>query len=158
MKLGDTSLGLLLVVAGLAIFVQARTFPALGGMTVGPDLFPSIAAVGLMGCGVVIAVQGMIRGRAGRPPAVAEGPRIGRGGLIRLLAVPAAILFFGLALNPLGFHITAAVALFGLLVAFGIRILPSVAVAVPVTIVIHGVFYSLLRVPLPWGLLTPFAW
>lgn len=157
MKLGDTTLGLLLVVAGLAIFVQARTFPALGGMTVGPDLFPSIAAIGLMGCGAIIAVQGMIRGRAGRP-AIAEGARIGRGGLIRLLAVPAAILFFGLALNSLGFHITAAVALFGLLVAFGIRLLPAVAVAVPITIVIHGVFYSLLRVPLPWGLLTPVAW
>lgn len=157
MKLGDTALGLLLVVAGLAIFVQARTFPVLGGMTVGPDLFPSIAAAGLMGCGAVIAVQGMIRGRAGRP-AGTEGSPIGRGGLIRLLAVPAAILFFGLALNPLGFHITAAVALCGLLMAFGIRLLPAAAIAVPVTAIIHGVFYSLLRVPLPWGLLTPFAW
>jgi putative tricarboxylic transport membrane protein len=25
-------------------------------------------------------------------------------------------------------------------------------------LVIHFMFYKLLRVPLPWGLLTPYAW
>jgi putative tricarboxylic transport membrane protein len=26
------------------------------------------------------------------------------------------------------------------------------------TLVIHFAFYKLLRVPLPWGMLTPYAW
>jgi putative tricarboxylic transport membrane protein len=34
----------------------------------------------------------------------------------------------------------------------------SIVIAVIAALVIHFVFYKLLRVPLPWGLLTPFAW
>jgi putative tricarboxylic transport membrane protein len=34
----------------------------------------------------------------------------------------------------------------------------SILLAVVATLVVHFAFYKLLRVPLPWGLLTPFAW
>ena len=34
----------------------------------------------------------------------------------------------------------------------------ALVVAVVATLVIHFAFYKLLRVPLPWGLLTPWAW
>jgi putative tricarboxylic transport membrane protein len=30
--------------------------------------------------------------------------------------------------------------------------------AAGITMVVHYGFYSLLRVPLPWGVLTPWAW
>ena len=36
--------------------------------------------------------------------------------------------------------------------------LRALLLAVVVTLVIHFAFYKLLRVPLPWGLLTPYAW
>jgi len=31
-------------------------------------------------------------------------------------------------------------------------------VAVIATVLVHFAFYKLLRVPLPWGVLTPWAW
>ena len=34
----------------------------------------------------------------------------------------------------------------------------SVLFAVVATVLIHFAFYKLLRVPLPWGVLTPYAW
>ncbi|MBC8120090.1 MAG: tripartite tricarboxylate transporter TctB family protein, partial [Burkholderiaceae bacterium] len=34
----------------------------------------------------------------------------------------------------------------------------SIVIAVIATFVIHFAFYKLLRVPLPWGVLTNYAW
>ena len=34
----------------------------------------------------------------------------------------------------------------------------SLPVALVMTLLIHYAFYKLLRVPLPWGVLQPFAW
>jgi putative tricarboxylic transport membrane protein len=34
----------------------------------------------------------------------------------------------------------------------------AVLISLIATLVIHTAFYKLLRVPLPWGLLTPIAW
>ena len=34
----------------------------------------------------------------------------------------------------------------------------ALLLAVVATLVIHFAFYKLLRVPLPWGVLTPYAW
>lgn len=159
MRVNDRWMGLILVVAGLAVFLRARTFPTLGGMDYGPDLFPSIAAVGLAGCGLVIALGGRFRQTAPSGETVraeARGPM--RPGVVRLAAVPAAVLLVGLGLDPLGFHIAVGMALAGLLAAFGLRPAAAIGVAIPVIFAIHVVFYTILRVPLPWGLLTPVAW
>ena len=41
-----------------------------------------------------------------------------------------------------------------------LRVAPgrAVVMAIIATLLIHFAFYKLLRVPLPWGLLTPYAW
>ena len=36
--------------------------------------------------------------------------------------------------------------------------LSSIRIALVATLAVHFMFYKLLRVPLPWGVLTPFAW
>jgi len=41
---------------------------------------------------------------------------------------------------------------------FGMRAGGAVLLALPLVIGVHLLFYSLLRVPLPWGLLAPMAW
>jgi putative tricarboxylic transport membrane protein len=45
-----------------------------------------------------------------------------------------------------------------LFVAFGVRRIWIAPVALVATIVIHFGFYTLLRVPLPWGVLEAIAW
>jgi putative tricarboxylic transport membrane protein len=42
--------------------------------------------------------------------------------------------------------------------AFGVRRRVILPMAIAVTLTIHYMFYSVLRVPLPWGLLGGIAW
>jgi putative tricarboxylic transport membrane protein len=43
---------------------------------------------------------------------------------------------------------------------WALRVSPgrSLLIAMVGTLLIHTAFYKLLRVPLPWGVLTPYAW
>jgi len=66
--------------------------------------------------------------------------------------------FYIEAANWLGFLPTAVVILLALFLVLRVPPRRAVLIAVVATLVIHFAFYKLLRVPLPWGLLTPFAW
>jgi putative tricarboxylic transport membrane protein len=46
----------------------------------------------------------------------------------------------------------------GLMTVFGVPPRWTLPLAVGVTIAVHYVFYSWLRVPLPWGVLEGMAW
>ena len=93
-----------------------------------------------------------------------EPPRVGPDrGLARpraatgVLAVVAGILFYVLAVDRLGFHVTGLV-----LLAVWIRLLGAswrvTALVAPVaTLAIHFAFYKALRVPLPWGMFERWA-
>ena len=70
--------------------------------------------------------------------------------------VGAVIAYIVLA-DRVGFLIIGPLVLFALFIAYGVRPLTAIAVAIIVAFVIHYAFYKLLRVPLPWGVLTPFA-
>jgi putative tricarboxylic transport membrane protein len=59
---------------------------------------------------------------------------------------------------PLGFLITSLLILTALFRVLELPLARSVLIAVATTLVIHFAFYKLLRVPLPWGVLTPYAW
>ncbi len=155
MKVHDGVVGALLVLVGAVIFFTAQTFPKLAGLPYGPGLFPSIAAVGLAGCGLIIGLASLRH----RGPWLVLDPLLREPrGLMRLAAVPLVVLGFALGLDPLGFHLTALLSLIALLLVFGVGPVRAVLYALPVTVVTHAVFYSLLGVPLPWGLLRPFAW
>ena len=74
-----------------------------------------------------------------------------------VIGVLAGLLFYILAAEMLGFHITALA-----IVALWVRILGAswrvtILVALLAPLVIHLAFYKLLRVPLPWGLLERWA-
>jgi putative tricarboxylic transport membrane protein len=68
------------------------------------------------------------------------------------------LLFYILFSETLGYLIAAPLALAGYLFATGVRPLVALPVAVVVPLIIHYLFYTLLKVPLPWGLLTDYAW
>ena len=67
-------------------------------------------------------------------------------------------MFYIAASDRLGFLPTAVVILMALFSVLRVPPGRAVLVAVIATLVIHFAFYKLLRVPLPWGVLTPFAW
>ena len=155
MKLNPTLAGLLVLLAGLAIVAQARSFPSIPGQSIGPAFFPTIVGAGLLLCGLLL----IISGRRRRGPWLEAGEWMRRPRMIfNLLLVFADLIFYAVAVSSLGFFITAIVFLSVLMLAFQVprtRILP---LALVVTLVIHYAFYTLLRVPLPWGVLEGVAW
>lgn len=65
---------------------------------------------------------------------------------------------YALVVDTAGFFLTALVFLGGLFAAFGVARRWIMPIAAGVTLALHVVFYSLLRVPLPWGWLEGIGW
>ncbi|ODS57336.1 MAG: hypothetical protein ABS36_05445 [Acidobacteria bacterium SCN 69-37] len=155
MHLSDRLTGLLAALLGLAVILYARTFPPMLGQDIGPALFPSLVGAGLLIFGAVLAATDANLGArwvefapwTRRPRMVVNG-----------LLVMAMLGFYVVAVEPVGFLVTSIVFLGVLMRALGAPLRVTVPVAVVVSLVIHYVFYSLLRVPLPWGVLQGIAW
>ena len=75
-----------------------------------------------------------------------------------VLGVIGSVIFYIVAVDWLGFFLTSLIILAVLFRLFGVAIGRSIVIAAIATFVIHFAFYKLLRVPLPWGLFTNFAW
>ncbi len=156
MKLGDAASGLLSALLGVTVVLHARTFPPMPGQPVGPSLFPMLIGAGLIVAGVALILSGLRR-RSGAFMALeawARRPRM----LVNFALIIADLLFYALAVDRLGFLITAVLFLTVLFLAFGVRRARILPMAVAVTLVIHYGFCTLLRVPLPWGVLEGIAW
>ncbi|MDH5538970.1 MAG: tripartite tricarboxylate transporter TctB family protein, partial [Rhizobacter sp.] len=94
--------------------------------------------------------------RSGAPWQSASATR--RSGRIAAAVTIASLLFYLLASQLLGFIVSAALMLVAMLWAYGVRRALIVPVALVATLVIHTLFFKLLKVPLPWGWLAPVAW
>lgn len=157
MRLNDAVPGVFLILFALAEMAYTTTFPATFGQQIGPDLFPQLIGIGLLGCGVILVISGLAERE--RVPFVKVGVwATDRGAFINFLLVPAAPLLYILASDWLGFIPTALIILVTLLYRFGVSPLTSLALALATTLVIQQVFANVLLVPLPWGLLQPIAW
>jgi putative tricarboxylic transport membrane protein len=124
------------------------------GQRFGPAWFPGLIASGLGLCGFFLVLSGVRQ----------HGPWLAlpdwvnqRRPLLGVGSVIAGLLFYILAADALGFHITGIV-----LLTFWMRILGAswrmaAVAAVVATIAIHLSFYKMLRIPLPWGLFEQYA-
>jgi putative tricarboxylic transport membrane protein len=156
MKLGDALSGAVLVLLGIAIAAYAFRFPTMPGQAIGPSAFPLMIGSGLTVLGAVLAVAGA-QARGGwqiELESWIHKPRM----LLNFMLVVGSLLFYCFAVDALGFFITAFIFLTVLFVALGVTRVWIAPVALTVTLLIHYGFYSLLRVPLPWGVLEAIAW
>ncbi len=157
MKFNDAIIGVVLLALGAAVLFAIRGFPNIPGQPVGPALFPGLIAIGLCTTGALLVVSGW-RQRSHRPWLTwddwVRSPRH----IAALVVLLGSVVFYIAASNWLGFLPTAALILLALFVVLRVPPGRAVLLAVIATIVIHFAFYKLLRVPLPWGLLTPYAW
>jgi putative tricarboxylic transport membrane protein len=156
-RVNDALIGTLLIVFAVAMMAYTVTFPRMPGQDYGPALFPQVIGTAMVLCGILLVIRGIRAWRAEPLIAFGDWARSPRH-VFNLLLVLAALLFYILFSNDLGFVITAIIILLSLFLAFGVRAVVSVPLAVAVTLVIHYFFATLLRVPLPWGILTPYAW
>lgn len=157
MKVNDAISGLVLLALGLAVLLGIQGYPKIPGQPVGPALFPGIIAVGLCVGGLMLIVRGL-RTREVHPWLVwddwVRSPRH----VLAFAVVIGSVVFYVAAAQWLGFLLTSVLILVALFWSFDVPRGRIVPLAVLSTLAIHFAFYKLLRVPLPWGVLTPYAW
>jgi putative tricarboxylic transport membrane protein len=154
-KFNDALIGGCLVALAVAILVHIQAYPLIPGQQYGPALFPGVVAAGLGTCGLLLVRRG-VRSRAllvviadwMRSPALVGN----------FLAICAVLVFYIVFAASLGFIPTAALCLVALFVKLRVRVAPALVIAVVAALAMHTLFYKLLRVPLPWGVLERFAW
>lgn len=153
MQLSDRMTGGVLVVLGAAAAYGGSRLPAVPGQDVGPAAFPMLIGGGLVLCGLLIAFG--IGQAFEAPEEDAEGaPRFAG---LRALLPPALLVFYVLAVDRLGFLPTAAAMVLATALTFGARWRLALPLAIAAPLLVHLIFYKLLRVPLPAGLL-PAPW
>ena len=124
------------------------------GQKFGPAWFPGLIAAGLGICGFFLILSGWRqRGPWLALPAWAAQRRA----LLGVSSVIIGLLFYILAVDRLGFHITGVLLLASWMRILGASWRVAVVVAVVATVAIHLSFYKALRIPLPWGLLEQYA-
>jgi putative tricarboxylic transport membrane protein len=160
-KLNDAVWGALFLLLGVAILVHVQGFPGMPGQKVGPALFPGAIAGALCVCALILIVRGVAtRAENGdgaawlTADAWVRSPRH----LLAFALVIGANVFYIALVDRLGFIPTGIIYLAALFLVFGVRVANALVIAVVATLVIHYAFYKLLRVPLPWGPLTKWAW
>lgn len=172
MKVSDRITGLMLVVLGALAYWGGSKLPPVPGQQVGPDVFPMVIGAGLVICGVLIMI-GVGRtfeeeekiitsasGEVAKADAV-EPDRSFVAGFVaggwKVLLPPAALFFYYFASERLGFWLTATVMILVLAWSQGAKLKWAAMLAVLAPMFVHLVFYKLLRVPLPAGILN-FPW
>ena len=154
MRANDAIAGLVLIVLALAMMALTISFPAFPGQKYGPSLFPRILGSGIVICGLLLIAQGLRARRVGAPwieiaPWVTDGWRASS-----FLLVLAMLLLYIFAAETIGFIPIAIIFLGCLFLWLGVRPLHAAVIAPVATLVIFWFFASILRVPLPRGILT----
>lgn len=146
----DILFGILFVLLGSWIFLQAMTFPNLKGGYPGPGLFPQLLGILLVLTGLGIAIHAALKRALPQPLTLLQPPyREKVNALLVVLAVIAYILF----VDTVGFIPMGLVITIGLMLRTGVSLRWSLVVGIGVTIAIYVLFNRILHVPLPSGIL-----
>lgn len=155
MRVNDAIAGLLLIALSSAMIAVTLTFPPFPGQKYGPSLFPQLLGCGLILCGLILVRRGLVARRRGGAPWLelaawtGEPWRLGS-----FLLIPGLTLLYLLGAERVGFIPFAFGLLMILFLWFRVRPLVAVLSAAAATWAVWWFFGTLLRVPLPRGLLT----
>jgi putative tricarboxylic transport membrane protein len=155
MKINDAIFGIILAVIGVVVLIQVQGYPTIPGQQYGPGLFPGSIAAGFIVCGVLLIASGL-KARAAPWVSFPAWLRSGRH-LGAFLAVVGGVVAYLLLAESVGFLIVAPLLLLLWFRTLGVRWPVAVAAALLASAIIWFAFYKMLRVPLPWGVLTPYA-
>lgn len=157
MRLNDTSLGLLVLLAGAFVLASAFQFSAIPGQVYGADTMPKVIGASTLALGLFLVGRGVALGAA-RPDVALSSWARSRRSLINLALAIGLILAY-VALSPtVGFVVAALVIQITLMLARGVRPLPAAAVALLSTLAIQQAFGKLMSVPLPRSPFLDFLW
>ena len=154
MRTNDAVSGLLLIaLAGLMIALTAN-FPPFPGQKYGPALFPRLLGAGIILCGAILVVRGLVERRAGErwltlAPWTREPWRV-----VSFFLTLGLVLAYILASETIGFLPVAFVFLVTLFLWFRVTPLNAFALGLASVLIINYFFAHLMRVPLPRGFLN----
>jgi putative tricarboxylic transport membrane protein len=171
-KVSDRVTGAMLVAFGAASYWGGSLLPPVPGQQVGPNVFPMVIGAALVACGVLIilgvgrtfeedekivtSASGEVADEAALEERQGRLATFVRGGW-KVLVPPAALFFYYFASERIGFWITAFAMILALAWSQGAKLKHALALAIVAPALVHLVFYKLLRVPLPPGVLK-FPW
>lgn len=152
MKISDRLFGLLFVALGVAVALYGLGLPVMGGQAYGAGLFPAAVGSCLAIGGAALSIGGWQRRSTEAVISRADWGR-SRPHVINLLLVVGSILAFALLIRQVGFAVLAFATTAVLLVRFGEPIWRALIVALVAATAFQLLFVSLMRVPLPPGIL-----
>ncbi|GLQ53875.1 tripartite tricarboxylate transporter TctB family protein [Devosia nitrariae] len=143
---------------GATLIVSTASLEPVAHIEFGPALFPTIVGW------TMIVLAGFAAFDAVRAPAVEAGatqgePReqLDRHRIILFAAFAAAPVIYVVLAPVLGFLLTMPLIVGGLTFLASGKPVRSILLGLALTILLHLVFYQILRVTLPWGVLTNYA-
>lgn len=153
MKLSDTVWGALLLALAVAVLWNVQSYPRIPGQNIGPAAFPGLLAVLLGGCAIALIVRGVRGARQGDRHVtlgewLASSHHVGN-----FLLTVGVLIFYIVAADKLGFIVCAVLILIALFLKLGVRARLALPIAFVTAFMIHLIFYKMLRVTLPWGVL-----
>jgi putative tricarboxylic transport membrane protein len=151
-RVNDAVVGAILLIVSLATLWHVQSFPTIPGQPYGAALYPAAVSAGLAIVSALLIVQGL---RSGQPLLAS---RSAPGRLLAFLVTAASLFFYIFFAERLGFIVCSFLMLAALFWSYGVRRSLVLPIAIGATLLIHLGFYKLLKVPLPWGVLQPFAW
>lgn len=154
MRTNDIISGLVLIALSAFMIFLTLDFPDFPGQKYGPALFPRILGAGLILCGVILVFRGNSARRAGLPLVELADWTREPWRVASFLLLPALVLLYILVSEQIGFIPVAFAILLTLFLWFQTRPIVALPVAAIATWVIHWFFATMMRVPLPRGLLT----
>ncbi len=156
MRFNDALIGLAFLVLSAVVLVDIQSYPDFTGQKIGPGAFPGLLAILLAGCSIALMWRGW-RERQ-QQGFIAVGAWLSSPRHVRnFLVTVGALVFYVLAAEELGFLLCGALILLALFLTLRVRPAWAIPLAIALPVVIHLVFYKMLRVPLPWGVL-PVLW
>lgn len=163
MQLGQLAVAGGFGLLGAVLIVNTSSMGAVAHIEYGPGLFPSIVGWGMIGLSCLAAFDALRTPRETPATAAAElddappAEPLTPQSLILFTAFLVAPIFYVFVAPVLGFLLTMPVIVGGLAFLASGRPWRALLLGIGLTIFLHIVFYDLLRVTLPWGILTPYA-
>jgi putative tricarboxylic transport membrane protein len=149
MRTSNTVIGVLLIIFACIVLIHVQSFPSLENGYPGPALFPEVLCVLFIFCCVGLVIQGI---RRREKVLKFDLGTITLAGWINIVFVLGAVVCYIFLAEYLGFLIFSFVILMILMKWLKVKMLPSLAMSVVVTLAIYMLFAKILLVPLPWGL------
>ncbi len=148
----DLRLGMALALLAAAVLWSAQAFPAVPGQKLGAGFLPTLVGAGLLLCGLGLIGRSWRGSAYGDEATVQPAHWRDIGSALLILAVVSAYILLA---DRLGFLLVAPLCLLAVFRVLRVGWWPALGWALAGSLLVHLVFYKLLRVPLPWGLLRP---